>query len=337
MVDLSCDYLGLKLANPLVPSASPLTRDISTAKQLEDAGAPAIVMHSLFEEETRNDELHFSRFLLEQGIGHAEADTFLPEPVDFTSELQTYLEQLRQLKESLDIPVIASLNGISLDGWIDHGKELQEAGADALELNVYYIPTRNDETSQDVEQRYIELLTELGQHVTVPVTMKLSSQFSSLVHFVKQLERAGAAGVALFNRFYQPDIDIETLQVVPKIKYSSASEALTRIRWTAILYEQVNLSLAVTGGIHSHKEALKALLAGANITHMCSELLTKGPHRITEILSDMSQWMEEHEYESLQQLRGSVSLNKAIDGSAYERANYLSVLDSYRSAPGVWR
>lgn len=294
-------------------------------------------MHSLFEEETRSEEELYSRFVVEQGIGHAEADTFLPLPVEYVNEMDTYLEQLRKLKESLSIPVIASLNGVSMDGWINNGKELQQAGADALELNVYYIPTNVNESGQEVEARYFDLLTELRRHVTIPITMKLSSQFSSVGNMVKQLESAGANGIALFNRFYQPDIDIETLEVVPKIKYSSSVEALLRIRWVAILYGQVNLSLAVTGGIHSHKEAIKALLAGADVTHMCSELLTKGAHRITEICRDISQWMEEHEYESVQQLKGSVSHKNAIDASFYERANYLSVLDSYSSAPGVWR
>lgn len=337
MVDLSCEYLGLKLANPLVPSASPLSRNIDSARQLEDAGAPAIVMHSLFEEETHSEAELYSRFLVEQDIGFAEADTFLPEPIGYVSEMDTYLEQLRKLKEALSIPVIASLNGVSMDGWVEHGKELQQAGADALELNVYYIPTNVNETGQEVELRYVDLLTELRRHVSIPITMKLSSQFSAIANLVKQLENAGASGVVLFNRFYQPDIDIETLHVTPKIKYSSPVEALLRIRWIAILYEQVNLSLAVTGGIHSHKEAIKALLSGADVTHLCSELLTKGAHRITEICTDISDWMEEHEYESIQQLKGSVSYKKAINASSYERANYLNVLDSYTPAPGVWR
>jgi len=337
MVDLSCEYLGLKLAHPLVPSASPLTRNLDSARQLEDAGASAIVMHSLFEEQTHQEEEHFTRFMLEQNIGHAESTGFHPAPVHYESEIDHYLNQLRRLKEALSIPVIASLNGVSLDGWVHHGKKLQQAGADALELNVYYIPTSAFETSQHVEDRYVELLTELKRSVSIPITMKLSSQFSSVAHMVKQLETAGAHGVALFNRFYQPDIDIETLEVIPKLHYSSATESLMRIRWIAILYGQVKLSLAVTGGIHSHEEVVKALLAGADVTHMCSELLSKGAHRITETLKDLRSWLEEHEYESIQQLKGSVSHKHAIDPSQYERTNYLDVLDSYTPAPGVWR
>jgi len=337
MVDLSTEYMGLKLAHPIVPSASPISRELDKAKQLEDAGAPALVMHSLFEEEIQSEAEHFSRFLVEQGIGHAEANSFHPEPIEFKNELDNYLEQLQKLKQSLSIPIIASLNGISMDGWVEHGKELQAAGADALELNVYYIPTNIFESSQYVEDRYVELLTELRRHVSIPITMKLSSQFSSVAHMVKQLENAGANGVVLFNRFYQPDIDLETLHIKPRLEYSSSIESLLRIRWVAILYGQVNLSLAVTGGVHGGKEVVKALMAGADVAHVCSEILGKGPQRISQIRDELAAWLEEHEYESVQQIKGSVSYKNAIDAGYYERANYLSVLDSYTHAPGVWR
>ena len=337
MVDLATEYLGLHLAHPIVPSASPLTRELDKARQLEDAGAPALVMHSLFEEETRNEAEHFSRFLVEQSIGHAEADSFHPEPVEFRTELDNYLAQLQKLKQSLSIPIIASLNGISMDGWVDHGKELQAAGADALELNVYYIPASIDESGTEVEGRYIELLTELRHHVSIPITMKLSSQFSSVAHMVKKLQQAGASGVVCFNRFYQPDIDLESLHVKSRLEYSSSIEALLRIRWIAILYGQVNLSLAITGGVHGAKEVVKGLMAGADVTHVCSELLTKGPQRIAQIRDELNNWLEEHEYESVKQIKGSVSYKNAIDASYYERANYLNVLDSYTPAQGVWR
>ncbi len=337
MVDLTCEYLGLKLAHPIVPSSSPLTRELDKAKQLEDAGAPALVMHSLFEEQTRSEEEHFSRFLVEQDIGYAEAHSFYPEPVEFKNELDNYLEQIQKLKQSLSIPIIASLNGISMDGWVNHGKELQLAGADALELNVYYIPTNISDSSHDVEQRYIDLLTELRRHVSIPISMKLSSQFSSVGYMVKRLEDAGANGVALFNRFYQPDIDLETRHVKSKLEYSSSMESLLRIRWVAILYDQVKLSLAVTGGVHGVKEVVKALMVGADVTHVCSEILGKGPQRIGQIRDELSSWLEEHEYESVQQIKGSVSYKHAIDARYYERANYLDVLNSYTHAPGVWR
>jgi dihydroorotate dehydrogenase (fumarate) len=277
------------------------------------------------------------RFLVDQGTGFAEADGFFPEPPSYSSSLDDYLEQLTKLKTSLDIPVIASLNGVSSDGWVGHGLDLQEAGADALELNVYYVAAGIGETAEDVEQRYVSLLQELKEAVNIPVTLKLSNQFSALGNMVKQLERAGADGVALFNRFYQPDIDLDTLQVKPALQLSDPAEALLRIRWIALLYGRVKLSLAVTGGIHSAEDALKALLAGADVTHLCSTLLQHGPGRLTEILDGMRAWMTDKEYASVSQLKGSVSQQHAIDPGAYERANYLNVLDSYSPAPGVLR
>jgi len=337
MVDLSTEYLGLKLANPLVPSASPLSRDLDTAKRLEDAGASALVMYSLFEETIHNEERQMDRFLVEQGTGFAEADGFFPEPPRYSSSLDDYLAQLTALKASLDIPVIASLNGVSGDGWLGHGLDLQEAGADALELNVYYVAADINETAADVEQRYVSLLQELKEAVNIPVTLKLSHQFSAPGNFIRQLEHAGADGVALFNRFYQPDIDLDSLQVTPSLQLSDPHEALLRIRWVALLYGRVQLSLAVTGGIHGADDALKALLAGADVTHLCSALLQHGPGRLGEILGDMQRWMEEKEYASVSQLKGSVSQQHAIDPGAYERANYLNVLDSYSPSSGVLR
>jgi dihydroorotate dehydrogenase (fumarate) len=337
MADLSTTYLGLKLANPLVPSASPLSRDLDDAKRLEDAGAPALVMYSLFEEEICSEEEHAARFLHHQQIGHAEAESFLPMPTDYCSKLDEYLNQLQALKSALDIPVIASLNGVTLSGWVEHGKDLQQAGADALELNVYYVAADPEESSNDVENRYVDLLRELKQHVTIPITMKLSSQFSSVTRTVKLLEAAGADGVALFNRFYQPDIDLETLAVKPALELSSSVEALLRVRWVAILYGRVKLSLAVTGGIHTADDVLKAMLAGADVTHLCSALLDRGPERLGEIRDGVERWLEEREYESLAQLKGSVSQQHALDPAAYVRANYVSVLDSYTSAKGIRR
>lgn len=329
MIDLSTEYLGIKLEHPLVPSASPLSRHLDTAKQLEDAGASAIVLHSLFEEAMRGEVEQYLRFLQHQGIGFAEAETFLPLAPNYTTTLDDYLEHLARLKRELGIPVIASLNGVTPGGWLEHGAALQEAGANALELNVYYIAAQARETSEDVEQRYLDILRELRRVVSIPVTLKLSSQFSSLVNFVKRLEAEGADGVALFNRFYQPDIDLDTLKVTPRIHLSSSYESLLRIRWVAILRDQVKLSLAVTGGIHTAQDALKALLAGSDVTHMCSALLRHGPEHLTRVLADMRAWLEEKEYESIAQLKGSVSRGKAINPAAYERANYLEVLDSY--------
>jgi dihydroorotate dehydrogenase (fumarate) len=337
MADLRTRYLGLDLVNPLVPSASPLSRDVDMARRLEDAGAPAIVMYSLFEEELRHEQEQMARFLDHQALGHAEADSFLPVPPRYASGLDDYLNQLAALKSSLGIPVIASLNGVSRDGWVAHGKELEQAGADALELNAYYVAADMDEPGAAVEARYVQLLRELRGHVRIPVTVKLSSQFSSVAHLVKQLEEAGADGVALFNRFYQPDIDLETLQVTPQLHLSHSMESLLRVRWIAILHGRVRLSLAATGGIHTAEDALKALLAGADVTHLCSALLIHGPQRLAEIKRDMAVWMDEREYESVSQLKGSLSRRHAGDPAAYERANYVKVLDSYTPSRGVWK
>ncbi|MFA7388159.1 MAG: dihydroorotate dehydrogenase-like protein [Thiohalobacteraceae bacterium] len=336
-VDLGTEYLGLRLANPLVPSASPLTRDLDSARRLEDAGAAALVMHSLFEEEIVASEEAAARFFHEQAIGFGEAESFLPVPDAYFSELDEYLEQLAALKRSLAIPIVASINGITPGGWVHYGTKLQEAGADALELNVYYIAANIGESAAEVEGRYIELLYELQQQVTIPICMKLSSQFSSVGHFVKNLEAAGARGVALFNRFYQPDIDLETREVVPTLTLSSPYESLLRIHWVAALHGQTKLSLAVTGGIHSETDALKALMAGADVTHLCSVLLKEGPEFLTSIRDDMVRWMERHEYASVKQLKGSVSRRHAIDPSAYDRANYVKLMDSHRTPGGVWR
>lgn len=337
MVDLTTDYIGLKLANPLVPSASPLSRDTDSARRLEDAGASALVMYSLFEEKIEAEEHQMERFFYNQSIGHNESDSFHPMPDNIQTYQEQYLEHLQQLKSTLAIPVIASLNGTSLSGWVEYGKQLQQAGADALELNIYHLAANADESGETVEQRYLDILRELKGQVSVPIVMKLSSQFSSPIHFAKRLEAAGANGIALFNRFYQPDIDLETLEVVPKLELSSSAEALLRIRWTALLYGRTKLSLAVTGGFHQTPDVLKALLAGADIVHLCSVLLKDGVGRLTEILTEMEQWLGEHEYESVSQLKGSVSRQHAIDPSAYERANYVQVLDSYSSPAGVLR
>ena len=336
MIDLSTNYLGLELKNPLVPSASPLSRDLGTALRLEDAGAAALVMYSLFEEELRAEEAMADRFLLHAGLGHGEADGFLPDDGCFQSGLDQYLEHLHRLKQRLEIPVVASLNGVSRSGWVELGRELQQAGADALELNVYHVAADMGHSGETVEARYVSLLTELSSVVSIPIVMKLSPFFSSLPHFVKQLENAGAQGVALFNRFYQPDIDLGTLCVVDQLHLSTPDEALLRIRWLSILHGRTNLTLAATGGVHSHEEALKLLLVGADVVHLASCLLQHGPARLTEILHDMESWMAEREYTSIAQLKGSMSQKNLSDPAAMARSSYLRVLDSFSPRHGVW-
>jgi dihydroorotate dehydrogenase (fumarate) len=335
MPDLSTTYLGLKLKNPLVPSSSPLSKHLDSALRLEDAGASALVMHSLFEEELRAEAAMADRFLVNADLGHGEADGFLPDHGDYQSHLDHYLEHLAKLKARLSIPVIASLNGVSLSGWLDLGHELQQAGADALELNVYHVAAEAHYSGDAVEARYVSLLAELHGVVKLPITMKLSPFFSSLPHFVRQLEQAGARGVSLFNRFYQPDIDLENLRMVDSLHLSTPEEALSRIRWIAILHGRTTLNLAATGGVHGYEEAMKLLLAGADVVHLASCLLAHGPQRLTQILTDMTQWMAEREYESVAQLKGSMSQKHLPDPSAVERASYLRVLDSYAAPHGV--
>jgi dihydroorotate dehydrogenase (fumarate) len=329
MIDLSTEYLGLKLANPLVPSSSPLTGELDSAKKLEDAGASALVLPSLFEETIEYEQKQLERFVSSQSLGHYEAQSYQPVPEDYSSELDSYLERIQQFKSALDIPVIASLNGISTNGWIDTGKELQQAGADALELNVYYIAGDPDTSGEEVEQRYLQLLTDLREHISIPVTMKLSSQFSSIANMVLKLQQAGAQGVSLFNRFYQPDIDLETLQIKPHLDLSSSMESLLRIRWIALIRGRVDLSIAATGGFHRAEDIIKALLVGADITHLCSVLLQNGPEHISVLKQELQYWLEEHEYDSVTQMKGSVSKSCAINPAALEHCNYMHVIKSY--------
>ncbi len=331
MLDLTTNYLGMKLKNPLVPSSSPLTGNLDDVKRLQDAGAAAIVLPSLFEETLSREQKVLEKYVHMQSLGHYEADSYHPIPDGYTSALDNYLEHLQSIKTQLDIPVIASLNGISNTGWLEYGHELMQAGADALELNVYYIAADPQQTGEQVENRYLSLLDELRQHISLPVTMKLSSQFSSVGHMIMQLQNRGANGVVLFNRFYQPDIDLETLSVKPQLELSSPMESLLRIRWIALLRGRVDLSLAATGGFHDVQSVIKALLAGADVVYLCSVLLKKGPAYCAELLKQLSDWLEEHEYESVQQMKGSVSQFCAIDPAAYEHSNYIDVIKSYKA------
>jgi dihydroorotate dehydrogenase (fumarate) len=337
MIDFSTDYLGLKLKNPLVPSSSPLSKHIDTLVQLEDAGAAAVVLHSLYEEELIAEDAMTDRFLLHADLHDGEATGFLPDHGQYESSLDHYLAHLQKAKARLSIPVIASLNGVTPSGWVDLGKELQEAGADALELNVYHVAADPLESGDLVEGRYVALLHELKSVVSIPIIMKLSPFFSSLPNLVKRLEAGGASGVSLFNRFFQPDIDLDSLEMVDQLHLSSREEALLRIRWTAILRGQTSMTLAATGGVHGYEEAMKLLLAGADVVHLASCLLEHGPGRLSQILQDMKDWMIEREYSSVAQLKGSMSQKNLRDPSAVARLSYIRVLDSFTPRAGVWR
>ena len=334
MPDLTTRYLGLTLKNPIVPSSTPLTRDADAPLHLEDAGAAAIVMHSLFEEDVRNDERMIDRFLIHpEAFG--EASGHLPARRDYESKLDRYLAQIEHLKSRLGIPVIASLNGDSLSGWVELGRELEGAGADALELNAWHLPGSPCETGSGVEDRYIALLSELKAVVGIPICLKLSPFFSSLPNFVRRAEEAGAAGVSLFNRFFQPDIDLSTLEVVDRVQLSTSADGLLAMRWIAILRGQTPITLAASGGIHTADDALKMLLAGADVTHVASSILLNGPRLIAQMLSDLQAWLAEREYESIEQLKGSMSQRNHPNPSAFARSAYLNAIDSFTPPTGV--
>lgn len=335
-MDLSTTYLGLKLKNPLVPSSSPLTRSLDSLRQMEDAGASAIVLYSLFEEQI-NQESHTLDHYLTQGTNsYAEALSYFPEAPEYENGPEVYMEHIRRAKETLGIPVIASLNGVSTGGWTRYAREIQQAGADALELNVYYLPTDPDLTGPEVEQIYLDVLHDVKAAVSIPVAMKLGPYFSSMANMAGRLANAGANALVLFNRFYQPDLDLENLTVVPNLKLSASYELRLPLRWIAILYGRIPCDLALTTGIHTPSDVLKGVAAGAAITMTTSELLQNGINRLRVLENGVKAWLEEHEYESLDQLRGSLSQINCAEPAAFERANYMRVLSSYAPDYG-WR
>ncbi len=329
MSDLTTRYLGLELRNPLVPSASPLSRDLDTAKRLEDCGAAALVMDSLFEEDILNDqqELHWRTEAGTQSF--AESLSYFPEHESYAMAGEDYLERLVQLKKSLEIPVIASLNGATPGGWTRYAEMFQEAGADAIELNIYFLAANPEESAEAVEERYVEILRSVRQSVHIPVAVKLSPFFSSFGSMARRLEQAGADGLVLFNRFYQPDIDLEEMTLAPNVLLSTPQAMRLPLRWIAILRDQVRLSLAGTGGIHTGKDVIKMLLAGADVTMMASALLLHGPAHLRGVLSYLRTWMEEREYDSVVQLQGSMSFASVPNPGEFERANYMRALKSY--------
>jgi dihydroorotate dehydrogenase (fumarate) len=329
MADLTTSYLGLSLKNPLVASASPLSKKVSTARQLEDAGVSCIVMYSLFEEQIIQEGLKLDRDLSRGAEAFNEATTFLPDYGTYSIGPETYLEHLSKIKKAVDIPVIGSLNGVSNGGWVEYAKKIEAAGADALELNLYTLPTDPDLTSAELEDSYIELVGDIRKQLNIPLAVKLSPFYTSLPNFARRLAGAGANGLVLFNRFYQPDYDLEELDVIPNLVLSNSHELRLPLRWIGILYGRVAVDFALTSGVHTAEDVVKSLMAGANVAMTASALLQQGTTRAKEILEDLSAWMEEHEYASVSQMIGSMSQQSVADPAAFERANYMLVLSSY--------
>jgi len=329
-IDLTTNYMGLTLKNPIVPSASPLSKRLDGLKQMEDAGAAAITMYSLFEEQIDLEALAQHNFIEQTTFMSSEATAYFPKSADYNRGPDGYLELIRQAKEAVDVPVIGSLNGVTPGGWTRYARLIQDAGADALELNVYLIPTRLDLTGDGVENTYLEILRDVKASVKIPVAMKLSPFFSSLPNMARRLDRAGANALVLFNRFYQPDFDLEELAVAPHLVLSTPWEMRLPLRWIAILYGHVKASLALTTGIHTPEDAVKSVMAGADIANVASVLLERGPGHISELIGGLSQWMEEHEYESVAQMKGALSQRNVTEPAAFERANYMKVLGSWK-------
>ncbi len=329
-MNLETTYLGLKLKNPIVPSAGPLSRDVQGIKQLEDAGAAAAVLYSIFEEQIEHDTLEIHHYTSQHSESTAEAMSYFPEPAEFKAGPNEYLELIRKAKESVNIPIIASINGKSLGGWTDYAKLVQQAGADALELNIYKIATELEQSAQEIESSYIEIVKAVRAAVTIPVAVKMGPYFSSVAWMAKELEKAGANGLVLFNRFYQPDIDLENLEVVPNVLLSTPMAMRLPLRWVAILYGRIKADIAATSGIYDEKDVIKMIMAGATVTQMMSSLLKFGVGHIGDVLTKMKYWMEVNEYDSLDIMRGSMSYIKTANPAQFERANYMKVLNSYK-------
>lgn len=329
-MDLSTRYLGLSLAHPLVAGASPMVDDLDTVRRLEDAGAAALVMHSLFEEQITREASGSLRDLELHADSHPEARSYFPDAGAFALGPEAYLEQIRRIKQAVEVPLIASLNGTTPSGWLDHARVMEIAGADALELNVYYLPTDPQESAAIVEKRTLDVIRAVKSELRIPVAVKLSPYFSSLGHFAREAEVAGADALVLFNRFLQPDIDLEDLEAVPRLELSDSSELTLRLRWLAILFPHARADLAVSGGVHSGYDALKAVAAGASAVQMVSALLIHGPERLRQVREEMVIWLESHEYVSLSQLQGSMSMAHCPDPQAFARAHYMRMLNGWR-------
>ena len=328
-IDLSTTYLGLKLKNPLVASSSPMCEDVGNIRRIEDTGAGAVVLHSLFEEQIEHESDELDRFITEGSEISAESVTHFPELTHRVMGPDAYLAHIVKCKQAVRIPVIASLNGTTQGGWMRYARQMEQAGADALELNIYHIPVDPDVTGEQVEQRYVDLIKAIKAEVRIPVAVKLGPYFSSMANVAKKFDAAGADGLVLFNRFYQPDYDLEALEVVPNLILSNSHELLLRLHWIAVVYGTVKADLALTGGVHSATDVVKAMMAGARIAMMTSALLKRGISYLDTISTELLIWMGEHEYDSIKQMQGSMSRTSVPQPNAFERANYMKVLSSY--------
>jgi dihydroorotate dehydrogenase (fumarate) len=329
MPDLTTTYLGLRLKNPLVASASPLSKKVELVQQLKEAGAAAVVLYSLFEEQITHESRALDHYLTHGTESYAEALSYFPDLDRYNLEPDSYLEHLQRVKRAVDIPVIGSLNGISPGGWVEYAHKIEQAGADALELNIYYLPTDVSVSSAELEEIYLTLIRDIRRQVHIPIAVKLSPFFTALPYMARRLVQAGADGLVLFNRFYQPDFDLETLEVVPNLTLSNSHELRLPLRWIALLYGRIKTDFALTSGVHTAEDALKAMMAGANVAMLTSELLAHGIWRLQDILDDMRTWMHVHEYESISQMRGSMSQCAVAEPAAFERANYMIALNSF--------
>jgi dihydroorotate dehydrogenase (fumarate) len=329
MIDFSTRYLGLKLSGPVVVSSTPLSESVDNIRRMEDAGAAAVVLTSLFEEQLALESRALDEDLSRGTESFAESLGFLPDLDDYRMTHEVYLEYLRRAKAAVDIPILASLNGATTGGWVRYAKDMEDAGADAIELNTYALATERKQTSAELELQLLELVTAVTDAVKIPVSVKLSQSFTSLPHLVARLEDAGAKGVVLFNRFYQPEFDIETLEVRPMLHFSTPSELLPRLHWSAILFGQMKLDLAISGGVHSAEDVLKGIMAGAGVTMMCSALHIHGIEHIGRVLADINYWLEKREYSSLWETRGCLSRRSVPDTSPFDRGNYIKTLSSY--------
>ncbi len=330
MIDLSTSYMGMNLKNPIVASSSPFWEDIKNIKKAEKSGAAAIVLHSLFQEQTEIEQEELNRFLVEGSESYAESITYYPEIKEFKFLPDQYVDLVKEAKQNSTIPIIGSINGVSDGGWIKYAQKIENAGADALELNIYYIPTDFSKNCVEIEQNYSNLIKAVKQKVKIPIAVKLSPYFTSTPNILKTFEKAGADAFVIFNRFYQPDIDIENLEVTPNLILSSSEELRLRIRWSAILYGKIRPDIAITGGIHTSNDVIKSMMAGAKVSMMTSSLIKNGISHIEKVISETTNWLLNHEYDSIKSIQGLMSQRNVSSPSAYERANYMKLLGSYR-------